>query len=195
VGSDQCDRATRLNPVREQRQFISRLTETIVWCCDVGSLSQPKTSLRTLKPALRDLASQHTQVFSIARERSDRLISAGRRDLPPVADLCGGRLLAYFPQDNLACGAAEAESLGFFDVDNIPPYDTWVWLVRNVRSFTYEDGAKGEMNSNYLVAWVPPEFVPLANGGVKVNPEECIVWLDTMDDEFVQSVRRLGFLS
>jgi len=90
---------------------------------------------------------------------------------------------------------AEAESLDFFDVDNIPPYDTWVWMVRNVRPFTYEDGANGEMNANYLVAWVPPEFIPLAICGMKVNPEKCILWLDTMDDEFVRSVRRLGLLS
>ena len=76
-----------------------------------------------------------------------------------------------------------------------PPYDTWVWMVRNVRSFTYADGAKGEMEVNYLVAWVPPDFIRLANAGVAVNPEKCILWLDTLDDEFVRSLRRLGFLT
>jgi hypothetical protein len=108
--------------------------------------------------------------------------------------LCGGRLLAYFPDDNLADGIAEAESDGFFDVNNAPPYDTWVWMVRNLRKFEYADGEKGEMEANYLVAWVPPDFVPLASGGVKVNPEACILWLDTMDDEFVRSLRRIKLL-
>jgi hypothetical protein len=189
------DRAAALNAVREQQEFVRRLTETISWCRDLGSLSHPKTSLRTCKRELQDLESQHTQVFRVALERAHRLRGAGKRDLAPVIDLCGGRLLAYFPDDNLACGVAEAESLGFFDVDNIPPHDTWVWLTPNVRSFTYEDGAKGEMNMNYLVAWVPPEFIPLASGGVKVNPEECIVWLDALADEFTQSLRDLGLLS
>jgi hypothetical protein len=63
-----------------------------------------------------------------------------------------------------------------------------------VRTFEYEDGAQGEMEANYLVAWVPPDFIRLANQGVDANPEECIVWLDTLDDEFVRSVRRLSFV-
>ena len=68
-------------------------------------------------------------------------------------------------------------------------------MVRNVRAFAYADGARGEMEANYLVAWVPPDFIQLASGGVGVNPEACILWLDTLDDEFMRSLRRLGFLT
>jgi len=186
--------ATGLNNIHSQREFIKRLTEAIAWCRDVGSLSQPGTSLRTCKIAQADLTSQRHQVSIVCLERSRRLSSSGKRDLSPVADLCGGRLLAYFPDDNLFCGTAEAESQGFFDVDNIPPYDTWVWMVRNIRAFAYADGARGEMDVNYLVAWIPPDFVQLASAGVAVNPEACILWLDTLDDEFVRSLRRMGSL-
>lgn len=189
------DMATGLNNIHDQRVFIKRLTETIAWCRDAGSPSQPRTSLRTCKLAQDDLTSQSHHVFRVCLERSRRLSFCGKRDLSPVADLCGGRLLAYFPDDNLACGTAEAESQGFFDVDNIPPHDTWVWMVRNVRAFAYADGARWEMEANYLVAWVPPDFIQLASGGVGVNPEACILWLDTLDDEFVRSLRRLGFLT
>lgn len=185
--------ATGLNNIHDQRMFIKRLTETISWCRDTGLPSQPRTSLRTWKPARDDLTSQSQQVFRVCLERSARLSASGKRNLSPVADLCGGRLLAYFPDDNLFCGTAEAESQGFFDVDNIPPYDTWVWMVRNVRTFAYADGARGEMDANYLVAWVPPDFIQLANAGVAVNPEKCILWLDTLDDEFVRSLRPWAF--
>jgi hypothetical protein len=102
-------------------------------------------------------------------------------------------LLAYFPSDNLACGVAEAESKGFFDVDNIPPYDTWVWMVSDTR-LVVREGEKREVEANYLVAWVPSDFIQLANGGVVVNPEQCIVWLDTLDDEFVRSLKRLKLM-
>jgi hypothetical protein len=187
--------ATGLDNAHDQRMFTKRLTEAISWCRDVGSPSQPKTSLRACKVAQDDLTSQDHQVFRVCLERSRRLSSSGRRDLPPVADLCGGRLLAYFPDDNLFCGTAEAESQGVFDVNNIPPSDTWVWMVRNVRAFAYADGARGEMEANYLVAWVPPDFIQLASAGIAVNPEACILWLDTRDDEFVRSLRRRGFLS
>lgn len=188
------DRATGLNSDHVRQQFIRSLTEAIAWCGEAGSLSQPKTSLRSCKRDLEDLSSQSHQVFRVSLERSDRLRSAGKRNLRPATDLCGGRLLAYFPDESLACGMAEVESLGFFDANNVPPYDTWVWMVRNVRTFTRDHGARWEEEVNYLVTWIPPEFIPLATGGMKVNPEQCIMWLDTMDDEFVQSVRRLGFL-
>jgi hypothetical protein len=89
---------------------------------------------------------------------------------------------------------AEAVSEGFFDVNNIPPCDTWVWMVRNIRTFKYADGEQGETEANYLVSWVPPDFIPLATRGVEANPEECIRWLDTLDDEFVRSLRRMSFL-
>ena len=187
--------ATALNNIQDKRAFIKYLTETIAWCRDAGSPAQPGTSLRTCKPVRDDLTSQGTQVFSVCLERSRRLSSSGKRDLSPVADLCGGRLLAYFPDDNLACGTAEAESEGFFDVNNIPPYDTWVWMVRNVRTFACADGARGEVEANYLVAWVPPDFIQLANVGIAVIPEACVLWLDTLDDEFARSLRRMGFLT
>ena len=112
-----------------------------------------------------------------------------------ATDLCGGRLLAYFPDESLAGGVAQMESEGFFDADNIPPYDTWVWMVRNVRAFDYRDGGQGELEANYLVAWVPPDFVAVASAGVDANPQECILWLDTLDDEFVQSLKRLKFIT
>jgi hypothetical protein len=187
--------ATGLNNNHDQRMFIKHLTEAVSWCRDTGLPSQPRTSLRTCKVALDDLTSQSHQVFRVCLERSRRLWASGKQNLSPVADLCGGRLLAYFPDDNLFDGAAEAESQGFFDVNNIPPYDTWVWMVRNVRSSAYADGACGEMDANYLVAWVPPDLIQLANAGVAVNPEACILWLDTLDDEFVRSLRRLGFIT
>jgi hypothetical protein len=183
-----------LNNIHDQQKFIESLTETICWCRGAGSLLESRISLRTFKLAQSDLMSQHHQVFSVSLERSRRLWSDGQRNLAPTASLCGGRLLAYFPDDNLADGVAEAESDGFFDVNNTPPYDTWVWMVRNLRTFEYADGAIGETDANYLVAWVPPDFIPIASAGVEVNPEACILWLDTMDDEFVRSLRRLKLL-
>src|SRR5262245_34397058 len=132
--------ATDFNNIHELRKFIKLLNETIHWCREVGSPSQPRTSLRTCRRDLVDLHSQRHQVFSVSWERSRRLLSSGKRNLPPLPGLCGGRLLAYFPDDNLFDGFAEAVSEGFFDVNNIPPYDTWVWMVHNMKAFEYSDG-------------------------------------------------------
>jgi hypothetical protein len=71
----------------------------------------------------------------------------------------GGRLLLYSPSENLACGAAEASSNGFFDANNVPPWDIWV-----------------DFSEGTLLSWVPPALVDLAQMGIYVNPEGCIRW-------------------
>jgi hypothetical protein len=81
-------------------------------------------------------------------------------------------VLVYFPDDELACGAAEVESEGFFDVHNAPPWDTWLAMVK--------DDGRTERNP-YLLAWVPDELVGHAQRGIDVNPEECIRWLEDCD--------------
>ena len=84
-----------------------------------------------------------------------------------------GRLLCYFPEANLADGAAEVASEGFFDINNIPPWDTWVGLYR---SDLLDVGHKV-----YLISYVPEMFLRHAGKGVDVNPEQCIMWLHDAD--------------
>jgi hypothetical protein len=72
-----------------------------------------------------------------------------------------GRLLLNDPCENLADGAAEFSSSGFFDAYNVPPWDTWV-----------------EFRDRTLVCWVPVELVPLAEMGIDANPEQCIRWAE-----------------
>jgi hypothetical protein len=37
-------------------------------------------------------------------------------------------------------------------------------------------GHLGLLFEEYLVSWVPPQLLELANAGVEVNPEQCILW-------------------
>jgi hypothetical protein len=73
----------------------------------------------------------------------------------------GGRLLLYFPQENLADGAARVNSGGFYDDDNVPPWDIWVGFSRGA-----------------LISWVPPALIEVAQMGIDANPENCIRWDD-----------------
>lgn len=109
------------------------------------------------------------------------------RKAPIPGNLGGGRLLIYFPNVDLACGAAEQETAGFFDVNNVPPWDTWVAYIQdeyNADSFDTE----------YLIAWVPPEFVSLANDGIDVNPEQCIMWLSDTSVELAKALQAENLL-
>ena len=71
----------------------------------------------------------------------------------------GGRLLLFVPSETLFDGAAQLSSNGFFDADNVPPWDIWV-----------------DFSEGTLVSWVPPALLDVAQMGIYVNPEACIRW-------------------
>ncbi len=90
-----------------------------------------------------------------------------------------GRLLAFLPEETLSDGAAEQESDGFFDVDNVPPWDLWVALLR------FEDEIQTPLTTwprgtLVLVSWIPKALQPLCDWAIEVNPEACITWLDQL---------------
>lgn len=79
----------------------------------------------------------------------------------------------YFPDADLCDGAAQAESRGYFDEHNAPPWGTWVGM--------FEDHDREPSFSKYVATWVPEPFVELASLGINVCPEACIQWLSESD--------------
>lgn len=153
--------------------FWESLAKTIAWCLPKADLTNPALCLRSPDSRPRLFTTGHLNTTAEAlRHRYGAP--------PPVAprDLCGGRLLIYWPDMDLADGAAEAESRGFLDVNNTPPWDTWVAFVH------YPDNSE----QSYLVAWVPPEFIRLADAGIQVIPEECVKWLEDSDVDLKKQV-------
>jgi len=151
------------------------LLETITWCSsrDLKSLRTPQIRPRVLE------ASYRGAVRSVV---SSRRLQLGRT--PQVASVPrGGRLLAYFPDAELACGTSESSSEGFFDVNNAPPWDTWLL-------FAEQPGQSSKAYETCLVSWVPPTFVDRAQRGIEVNPEECICWLEDCSPELQDAVGR-----
>lgn len=98
-------------------------------------------------------------VEKLSEKRADQLRNENRYPTSLVENLAGGKLLLYAPDDNLCDGGSQFLSKGFFDVNNIPPWDTWICLFES-----------------YLVSWVPMQLLSLANEGIDVNPEQCIFW-------------------
>ena len=72
-----------------------------------------------------------------------------------------GRLLLYFPGENVSDGASRFASNGFFDAYDCPPWDLWL-------RYSYRT----------LIIWVPEVLFPLAQAGIDANPVECIRWAD-----------------
>ena len=138
-------------------QFKVRLAQTISWCAPRADKNNPATSLRTadLRPRMLE-ENRFTAVDTVSHAR-ELYGGANVRNAGFPSDLGGGRLLVYFPDGDLACGAAEQQTEGFFDINNVPPWDTWVAYLHD------EERDINSVETNYLVAWIPPEFVELAN--------------------------------
>jgi hypothetical protein len=99
-----------------------------------------------------------------------------------VGDLAGGRLLFCNLDESVIDGASEAESGGFFDVDDVPPWDTWVALHTDQR------------RTDVLVCWVPRELQELAERGIEVNCVDCVGWLAESRSPLANTYRSNGFL-
>ena len=123
-------------------EFVQNMAEAIAWC---ASRPRPWSPFATFRSP--DIAPEFgsnsckSWIQSVAKQRR-RALGGGRISLQKRVYRHEGRLLAYFPDDNLACGVAEAETGGFFTTDNVPPWDTWI-------AYLHED-----RQTNYLVAWV-----------------------------------------
>jgi hypothetical protein len=158
--------------------FWERLRETIAWCRSSLDVTSPALSLRSEGNRPRALEPNYFAAVSTVASlrRSECWQSCSQ---VPLRSLEEGRLLAYQPDMDLACGAAQAASQGFFDVNNAPPWDTWVAMVQ-------ESGVDAVP---YLVSWIPPQFVSLAQQGIDANPECCIVWLEDAGAALAERVR------
>lgn len=170
--------------------FEMRLAETIEWCLSRADISEPKDSLRSkaLKPEV--LFNEDSYLYNPAKriEGISDLLAKRRKllgkEVVPVttnADLKVGKLLAFFPDETLCDGAAEMASYGFFDVDNVPAWDTWVGIFR-------------DYDREYIVSYIPHQFVPLVDEGTDVNPEDCIPWLERSDTKLARKLVQKGII-
>lgn len=160
------------------------LAETIVWCSQRPPSARPADALWSaeLRPAVDSLSGLNEGLIQPVIEQRRRLLHAN--DHTPASNLAGGRLLVYEPDDNLFDGAAQMASDGFFDVDNVPPWDTWLGYI-------YEEQFKRVC----LLSWVPPVFLALADDGIEANPELCIRWAVDVKHEFLRQLHSIDLLA
>ena len=156
-----------------------RIAEVIAWCNSLEGVSQLRSA--SLRPRmLHNGPDDAVCDVGWARERWYR---QQEFETPvEMPDLQGGELMVYFPDQNLSDGYAELVSEGFFDVENTPPFDTWVAF--------FDDGPSAADHSlqRYLLCFVPRHYMALAEAGIEGNPEECILWLKQAKTRFNERV-------
>lgn len=155
--------------------LYTRLSQTIEWtnACVARPGFHPSMRSKDLQWRLLHLG-RDDAVCEVGTARQFQLTGATTPIQTTFPKLRNGRLMVYFPDGDLCDGAAEQETEGFFDVYNVPPWDTWVG---------YFDDAPNSGGScdAYLLAYVPEKLVETVNSGIIVNPEECILWLSDSD--------------
>jgi hypothetical protein len=150
-----------------------KIQDTAQWASAQQIFSEIFHSLGPIETAMRSLQLSPSRPLDSSMSRQDwseavgevvakrpRLVDHALLD-EHAAFASSGRLLLYWPEENLACGAAQVGSRGFYDADNVPPWDIWV---------AYEEGV--------LISWVPPGLIGIAQMGIDANPEGCIQWID-----------------
>jgi hypothetical protein len=104
---------------------------------------------------------RESTVAKVIEKRSQLLAAEGPLDQKQILSRKKGRLLVCWPAENVSDGASQVGSLGFFDPNDVPPWDTWVH---------YAEGK--------LTCWVPEDMISLAQVGLDANMVQCIQWVD-----------------
>ena len=148
-------------------KIIEAAKEASAWCQLRWDNSQPRASLRTLEFSPYFFGTDHFHtVNSILYSRKYKMNEMG---IKPSPNLSLGEILIYEPDCNIFDGLSEHETHGYLDVNDCPPWDTWI----------------GYINSNghtYVLSWVPSELVSLVNAGFEVNCVECFYWLKNSNE-------------
>jgi hypothetical protein len=170
-------------------EILRRAAHVEAWARRHWNLDDLEHSTRT--PALRPggaddpAAISVTSVESVARLRAEALRSEA---ITPEETTPDGRMLAFDPSQSLSDGAAAAESAGFFDDDNAPPWDCWLVFVEEApRSLD-----RWSAFDSYLLCWIPGLLVEVVRRAVEANPEECLRWADQLRTPFLDQLRRSG---
>jgi hypothetical protein len=185
--------------------FRIRLAETIAWCTQ-GNFNpdfvvhRPALSLRSLilrPPGLRISSRLGVElqriVNAVAEERAYLVQAWSHKAVKPARDLAGGRLLlCTSATESIPDGYVSSASEGFYDDDDLPPWDTWLYYLESGKEAptTLRPGYQPE----YLLSWVPAVCVGLAKVGVEEHFLDCMRWATQVDIPLTRRLSEAGLL-
>ena len=171
-------------------RFRSSLFEAIAWRSTRNTAGIAERDFRSpeLRPGdpFRDWAATTNLLIRHRRE----ILFSNSVNIPNQLDLSSGGLLLFDPGQSLSDGAAQVESNGFFDADNIPPWDLWI---------AYIEEPKQQLNSwtrfdSFLLCWIPQALSEMVDHSLAVNPERCLEWARNVDSPFLRLLRSANLL-
>jgi uncharacterized protein (TIGR02996 family) len=180
--------------------FRMRLAETIAFCA--GRELPLRTWELEPRSLLGGVATLHWpydagidwpgMVIELAITRRRLLERKGRAPSRPANSLANGRLLTFDPWVAIGLGQAMTFSAGYFDADNLPPWDTWVMQIPEASPTSRDDPRR--VTPHYLVAWVPPAYVARAGVGIETNEEGSLLWMHQVSTPLTRGLRDAGVM-
>jgi hypothetical protein len=101
----------------------------------------------------------------VVRELGDRRAQLLGQPLQSNAE--GGRILAFDLEATFFDEVPAEVTDGFFDAEDLPPWDTWI---------SY--GFHPKLKTNVLFAWVPVEFETLVERAVQASFANAYQWVE-----------------
>jgi hypothetical protein len=156
--------------------LIGLFNETAAWCESKAPFRELRVCFRTteLQPQLTPFP--HANKLETLRAavgfvggRRRRLLATAPNGRPP------GQVLVCEFNMSISSGESEYVTDGFFDVDDRPPWDTWICVLGVTIA--------GEADQAVLLSWVPEPLTAIVNEGIEENPYGCIYWVRTAPAE------------
>jgi len=113
------------------------------------------------------IRARREHVRDVSREM---MLAAVREATRPMS------LLVVDPAASVFDGAAWVASNGYLDVNNVPPWDTWLLTLP-----PHPEGSRGRL----VLCWVPEWAGDLVDEGIVVEPVSCLSWA-TLEAEAVR---------
>jgi hypothetical protein len=197
--------------------FTAQLAETVEWCQGRVDLSDPERCLRS--PKLRPQLGPHDgtatalwvnpeMVEGVVQRRRQLLAERGWLGSNELPVLRGGQLLLCAYEYTNHNGATAAETSGFLDDHDVPPWDTWIGEVAGLPGSDPPGtwGGTGPPtlmsalslgtrppHSGMLVCWIPSVFIDVVQGGLTPNASACFVGSASRSKAAVQARGSIGW--
>lgn len=153
---------------------LRTITEAMTWCSwkpfrspelnpvailEIPDFSSGSESIGAWIEKKRD---RYRRAISWINETRSELLKTATAGTPEAVDaVLRSKLLIYEPLETVVDGVSEAASMGFYDLHDAPPWDTW---------FLYQDGK--------VFCCIPDFAIHRAQAGIEINVVDCIHWGD-----------------
>ena len=147
-------------------QILQAAIEANLWCAQKWDAQKPRDSLRQIEIAPPYFDTNYHTINSVINSRMHEL---KKINYQPIE--LKGKFLVYQPSENTAFGMPEAETGGFLDTWDCPPWGIWA-------------GCK----TDYVICWIPENLCNLIDRGMSVSDTEPCYWLEKLDEQWAKDL-------